>query len=79
MSAIENTLQLSPQLISSKGMSAKENTLQLSPQFQSTSTSESKSWTKIKLTKIGKYIIYRKNIYTDFMKAIVILSWYFYL
>ena len=65
--------------MSSKGMSTKENTLQLPPQFQSTSTSESKSETKINLTKIGKYIMYGKNIYAEFIKAIVILSWYFYL
>ena len=36
-------------------MSTKENTLQLPPQFPSTNTSESKSETKINLTKIGKY------------------------
>ena len=43
-------------------MSTKENTLQLPPQFHSTSASESKSETKINLSKIGKYIIYNNNV-----------------
>ena len=60
-------------------MSTKENTLQLPPQFHSTSASESESETKINLIKIGKYIMYNNNIYTDFMKAIMILSSHFYL
>ena len=50
-------------------MPSKENTMQLPPQFPSTGTSESESETNKKLFKIGKYIIYNNNIYTDFMKA----------
>ena len=65
--------------MSSNQMSTKENTLQLSPQVPSTSTSESESETKINLIEIGKYIMYNSNIETDFMKAIMILSSYFYL
>ena len=43
-------------------MSTRENTLQLPPQFPSTSASESASETKINLIKIGKYVMYNKNI-----------------
>ena len=43
-------------------MSSKENTLQLPRQFHNTSPSESKSETKINLTKIGKCIMYNNNI-----------------
>ena len=45
-------------LMSSNGMSTRENILQ----YHSTSTSESKSETKINLIKIGKYIMYNNNI-----------------
>ena len=65
--------------MSSNQISTKENTLQLPPQVPSTSASESESETKIHLSKIGKYIMYNSNIETDFMKAIMILSSYFYL
>ena len=60
-------------------MSTKKNTLQLPPQFHSTRISESELETKINLIKIGKYIMHNKNILTDFMKAIIILSLHFYL
>ena len=52
---------------------------QLPTQFHSTSTSDSESETKINLIKIEKYIMYNNNMYTDFIKAIVILSSHFYL
>ena len=52
---------------------------QLPTQFHSTSTSDSESVTKINLIKIEKYIMYNSNIYTDFIKAVVILSSYVYL
>ena len=66
-------------LMSNNRMSIKENTLQLPPQFHSTSASKSTSETKKNLIKIGKYIMYNKNIQTDFMRAIMILSSHFYL
>ena len=65
-------------VISSNQMSTKENTLQLPPQFPCNSTSESDSETQISFIKIGKNIMYN-NIYTNFMKAIVILFLHFYL
>ena len=49
-------------LMSSKPISTKENTLQLPPQFPSTTTPESEPETKINLIKIGKYIMYNKNV-----------------
>ena len=48
--------------MSSKPISTKENTLQLPPQFPSTTTPESEPETKINLIKIGKYIMYNKNV-----------------
>ena len=60
-------------------MPTKENTLQLPSQFPCTSTSESDSETQISFIKIGKNIMYNNNIYTNFMKAIVILFLHFYL
>ena len=66
-------------LMSNNRMSIKENTLQLPPQFHSSSASKSTSETKKNLIKIGKYIMYNKNIQTDFMIAIMILSSHFYL
>ena len=48
--------------MASNEMSTKENTLQLPPLIHSANASESESETKSNFIKIGKYIMYNKNI-----------------